>query len=50
MRDGKNEAPIAGNWPRAFAALTATVATLGIGILASPIVELINTGIKSIVR
>jgi NADH-quinone oxidoreductase subunit N len=51
MRDADEAAePIASNWPRALAALTATVATLAIGLLASPLLDVISGGIKTIVR
>jgi len=51
MKEGAADAePIAGNWPRALAALTATAATLGIGVLASPVLQLITGGIQNIVR
>ena len=51
MKEAADDAaPIGSNWPRALAALTATIATLGIGLLASPLLDLITSGLKNIVR
>jgi NADH-quinone oxidoreductase subunit N len=50
MRESTSDEPILSNGPRAFAALATTVATLVIGVLATPVLNVITTGLKSIAR
>ncbi len=50
MRASVNDAPIPANWPRSAAAFVTSAATVLFGVLASPLIELINSGIKTVAR
>jgi NADH-quinone oxidoreductase subunit N len=50
MRQNTSTEPIGSNLPRAVAAFVTTAATLGAGVFASPVIELISSGVRSVVR